>query len=414
MLRDDVNRQRTFVKARADAQLEFEKQQVDNPAAMSAGPVHPSVMVRQQAQAWVSKWQAKPQVHHHAIDLVLAKVPSVRSTQLDMQFNAESLRSIAASIADKAPGPDSWQAGCLCNMPLAWWAMAAELWSHVWSTADVPKAWKYAKVTLIRKKGGPSTRPITLTQTMWRIGAKCVARALRQWAPEWASDSDHGGLPGRSISDVLFQVQASLHRGASTAALMDVAGYFDAMNATMLRKVHLGAPVQLAPLLESFYSGAYRYFCFEESFDPECHVVHSGLAQGCPLSPVAAAALSHCWSAYIKASCSHVNVQIFMDDRTLLLEPSGTCRNLEQALRASAAFDSAFSLCLSPDKCFIASRFSNELTTQLAARWNFLTCSTLDLLGVRFDFDGKGNIPGFSLRKGGSPSKAVTLDSGLH
>ena len=140
----------------------------------------------------------------------------------------------------------------------------------------------------------------------------------------------------------------------------------------MLQKVftHLGAPVQLAPLLESFYSGAYRYFyCFEGSFDPECHVVHSGIAQGCPLSPIAAAALSHCWSEYIKASCRHINVQIFMDDRTLLLEPSGTCQDLDHALRASATFDSAFSLGLSPHKCFIASRHSNVHTNQLAARW---------------------------------------------
>ena len=101
--------------------------------------------------------QAKPQVHHHAIDQVSAKVPAVRSTRLDMQFNAESLRSIAASISDKAPGLDSWQAGCLYKMPLTWWAMAAELWSHVWSNAAVPKPWKYAEVTLIRKNGGPST-----------------------------------------------------------------------------------------------------------------------------------------------------------------------------------------------------------------------------------------------------------------
>ena len=153
-----------------------------------------------------------------------------------MEFSAESLRSISASIADKAPGRDGWQAGC------RWWAMAAEMWSHIWATASVPKLWKYAKVTLIRKKGGPTTRPITLTQIMWRIGAKFVARALRQWAPEWASESDHGGLPGRSISDVLFQVQAALSRGMNTAALMDVAGYFDAMNATMLKKIftHLG------------------------------------------------------------------------------------------------------------------------------------------------------------------------------
>ncbi|CAE7261538.1 unnamed protein product [Symbiodinium sp. KB8] len=276
---------------------------------------------RHQAQE-AAAVKVKPSVHHHAIDQVLAKVPAVRSTRLDLQFNAESLRSIAASIADKAPGPDSWQAGSLYKMPLAWWAMAAELWSHVWSKADVPTAWKYAKVTLIRKKGGPTTRPITLTQIMWRIGAKFVARALRQWAPEWASESDHGGLPGRSFSDVLFQVQAALNRGMHTAALMDVAGYFDAMNAEMVTRVftHLGAPVQLAPLLESFYSGAFRYFCFEGSCDPEYHVVHSGIAQGCPLSPIAAAALSHCWSEYIKSSCNHICVQIFMDDRTLMLE----------------------------------------------------------------------------------------------
>ncbi|CAE7891634.1 unnamed protein product, partial [Symbiodinium necroappetens] len=236
---------------------------------------------------------------------------------------------------------------------------------------------------------------------MWRIGAKFVARALRQWAPEWASESDHGGLPGRSISDVLFQVQAALNRGMTTAALMDVAGYFDAMNAKMLKKVfaHLGAPVQLAPLMESFYSGAFRYFCFEGSFDPEYHVVHSGIAQGCPLSPIAAAALSHCWSEYIKASCNNICVQIFMDDRTLMLEPSGSCQDLERAISASATFDAAFSLSLSPDKCFIASSRPSAQTAQLADRWGFSTCSHLELLGVCFDFEGKGTIPKFSLRK---------------
>ncbi|CAE7723192.1 OTUD4, partial [Symbiodinium necroappetens] len=256
-------------------------------------------------------------------------------------------------------------------------------------------------VTLIRKKGGPTTRPITLTQIMWRIGAKFVARALRQWAPKWASESDHGGLPGRSISDVLFQVQAALNRGMTTAALMDVAGYFDAMNAKMLKKVfaHLGAPVQLAPLLESFYSGAFRYFCFEGSFDPEYHVVHSGIAQGCPLSPIAAAALSHCWSEYIKASCNNICVQIFMDDRTLMLEPSGSYQDLERAISASATFDAAFSLSLSPAKCFIASSRPSLQTAQLADRWGFSTCSHLELLGVCFDFEGKGTIPKFSLRK---------------
>ena len=77
---------------------------------------------------------------------------------------------------------------------------------------------------------------------------------------EWASASDHGGLPGRSISDVLFQLQAALHRGVQIAALTDVAGYFDSMNVPAVRKVlqRLGAPAQLVPLLEAFYDDAHR------------------------------------------------------------------------------------------------------------------------------------------------------------
>ena len=145
----------------------------------------------------------------------------------------------------------------------------------------MPRIWRYAKVTLIRKRGGPKTRPLTLTQIIWRIGAKFIARALRQWAPEWASASDHGGLPGRSITDVLLQLQAAMRHGVHTAVLTDVAGYFDSMNIPAMRKVfqRLGAPAQLMPLLESFYDDAHRYFNFEGSFDPGCHVVRSGFGQ---------------------------------------------------------------------------------------------------------------------------------------
>ncbi|OLP79634.1 hypothetical protein AK812_SmicGene40059 [Symbiodinium microadriaticum] len=280
LLRDDIGRQRTFVKARADAQLEFEKRVTETHEAKLAGPVHPSVMVREQTKGWVRKWQAQPIVNHDAIDQVLAKVPAVKRTQLDIVFSAEGLCSIAASIAAKAAGPDCWKAAWLCKMPLSWWALAAELWRHIWAHAAVPKLWKDAKVTLIRKKGGPTTRPITLTQIMWRIGAKVVARALREWAPEWASESDHGGLPGRSISDVLFQVQAALRRGTNTAVLMDVAGYFDAMNAQTMKKVftHLGAPVQLALLLESFYTGV-RFEFDGKGFTPKFSLRRD--AQGC-------------------------------------------------------------------------------------------------------------------------------------
>ncbi|CAE7249901.1 unnamed protein product [Symbiodinium sp. CCMP2592] len=401
LLRDDSGKQRTFVKTRADAQLEFEKRSLDFASAGQAGPVHPSVVVRDQTQEWIAKWQAEPQPKHEAIDRILQKVPTVTQTVIDLKFEAEELRAVSAAIADKAAGPDGWFGRDLRRMPISWWVHVAALWQEVWDRGVVPDLWRSAKVVLIKKKGGPATRPITLTQVIWRIGTKIVAKALRKWTPEWATECDHGGLAGRSICDVLSQIQAALHRGTRNAALLDIAGYFDSLCMPAMHKVFkkLGAPMQLAPLLDSFYCQASRYFCFAGSYDEGCHVIKSGFAQGCPLSPIAAAALSHCWSAFLQASCSKVGVQVFMDDRTLVLEPSGTLEDLERALSASAAFDDAFSLRLSADKCYIAAAVHNDGTQHLARRWHFKTCTTLDLLGVSFEFDGSGALPKFSLRK---------------
>ena len=206
---------------------------------------------------------------------------------------------------------------------------------------------------------------------------------------------------------MLFQLQAALHRGVQTAALTDVAGYFDSMNVPAMRKVfRLGAPAQLMPLLESFCDDSHRYFSFEGSFDPGCHVVRSGFGQGCPLSPIAAAALSHCWSEYVRASCQNIGAQVFMDDRTLWVEPSGSVQDLDQALCASAQFDEAFQLQLSCDKCFVVAKTHSHLTRDLASKWGFLLGDTPDLLGVSFSFDA-GATPQIFFTQSRAPTAAA-------
>ena len=176
--------------------------------------------------------------------------------------------------------------------------------------------------------------------------------------------------------------------------MLDVAGYLDSMNVPAMSKVcqKLGAPLQLMPLLTSFYDGACRYFSFEGSYDPGCHQVRSGFGQGCPLSPIVAAALSHCWCEFVRASCSNIGIQTFMDDRTLWVEPGGSLLDLEDAVHASDTFDQAFALALSKDKCFIAAKVHDSQSRNK-------TCCCLDLLGVSFSFEGPGVTPKLSLRK---------------
>ncbi|CAE7314703.1 OTUD4 [Symbiodinium sp. CCMP2592] len=150
LLREDTGRQRTFVKSRAEAQLEFEKRPPDADAAASAGPVHPSVVVREQTQAWIQKWQAEPQPRHEAIDQVLQKVPTIPRAELKLTFEAEGLKSLAAAMADKASGPDGWS-GRDCS------ALAACLGS--WHRADPLENGQGSPASKERRPGNKTNNP---------------------------------------------------------------------------------------------------------------------------------------------------------------------------------------------------------------------------------------------------------------
>ena len=151
LLRDDSARQRAFVKARADAQLEFEKQQCTEQAARTAGPVHPSLVVRAQATEWLQKWQNEPSPNLSAIDKVLERVTPIPQLALDVQFDPDSLKIIAASLSDKAAGPDSWKAKDLSRMPRDWWYAVSVLGQHVWNHGAVPRLWRYPEDRRLKK-----------------------------------------------------------------------------------------------------------------------------------------------------------------------------------------------------------------------------------------------------------------------
>ena len=100
----------------------------------------------------------------------------------------------------KASGPDDWAAGELVRLPLAWWDALGQLWEKVLEVGSIPECWCDVKIVLIAKPDG-GARPLSLTSVVWRIGAKLITRALRQWSVEWADNKVFGGVPERGVLD---------------------------------------------------------------------------------------------------------------------------------------------------------------------------------------------------------------------
>ena len=101
------------MKARADAQLEFEKQQPTEQAARDAGPVHPSLVVRAQATEWLKKWKHEPSPNLSAIDRVLEGVTPIPQVVLDVHFDPERSGPLLLLCPTKPPARTAGKHGTL-------------------------------------------------------------------------------------------------------------------------------------------------------------------------------------------------------------------------------------------------------------------------------------------------------------
>ena len=135
----------------------------------------------------------------------------------------------------------------------------------------------------------------------------------------------------------------------------------------------------------------------EGAFSSQWTTQLTGLAEGCPLSPYLAAAVTHCWCELtITRGISGFG---YLDDRTILLQQGFSLEVLRNALQKSADFDRACGLACAPDKCFLACRQHSDLTKDIADQFGLQVCDSVDVLGLSVDFNGGWHLLKFSLRK---------------
>ncbi|CAE7276857.1 PDE9A [Symbiodinium sp. CCMP2592] len=346
---------------------------VHRPLAGIPSSVHPASIVAEHGKVWLKHWTPASPVNFDAVQRILDRVPGGPQSDIVLQVEAEALIRATKAMRGKAMGPDRWSAELLLRLPEQWWRAAATLWNAVLTKQYVPRLWRRALIALVPK-----------------AGAHCISRNLLPWMDTWLGHHTLGGAPCRGPGDAHARLFHAWQSGCKVFCQQDLTRFFDSLDVRAVGMVlrHLGAPVGLAELLASFYQEASRLFLHEGRSSSAWGDPARGLAQGCPLSPMAAVAIGHIWAMWVQSFAEgRTDCLIFIDDRVLW--PSRTCVDplgaMDVALRASDSFDQAFGFQCRASKCAVVCPPDVGTFDQWAGARNYPRVTTLKVLGITLD-----------------------------
>ena len=346
--------------------------------------VHPVAEVAQASEEWMQRWGSCSATGDLAG--VLATRARLPVLSFDFEFTGEDLLRSAKSMLHKAEGPDQWSCASWVLLPAGFWSALARLWQRVLMTGVVPQRWREGRVVLIEKPT-QGYRPLTILPIAWRIGARVLVKQLTSWVERWASWRVLGGVAHRGLKDSYLRLLESLS-SPRFYLQEDLTKFFDSVRLPDLVAVlrHLGCPACVWQLVQSYYQEHRRVFSKDGVLGDQWHSVRRGLAQGCPLSPVLAAAVMAMWSSMVESGPSlALSSMSFVDDRLLW---SNTVEELRRAKALSDQFDQAFDLSCDRKKSRLALCGPSVEASAFASELNYEECDALSVLGLTVPLDG--------------------------
>ena len=328
---------------------------------------------------------------------VLATRPRLPALGFGFEFKGEDLLRSAKSMLHKAEGPDHWSCASWVLLPAAFWSAFARLWQRVLVTGTVPQRWREGRVVLIEKPS-QGYRPLTILSIAWRIGARVLVKQLTSWVERWASWRVLGGVAHRGLKDSYLRLLESLS-SPRFYLQEDLTKFFDSVRLPDLVVVlrHLGCPTCVWWLVQSYYQDHRRVFSKDGMLGNRWHDIRRGLAQGCPLSPVLAAAVMALWSSMVESGPSQaLSSMSFVDDRLLW---SHTVEELRRAKALSDQFDQAFDLRCDRKKSRFVHRDPSAEASTFAKELAYEESDVLSVLGLCVPLDGsRPSLKDFSLK----------------
>lgn len=327
--------------------------------------------VDQQAQAAVLA--ALRQARHDGS--VSAIHPSIAAAAGAATFTAEEVaEALAQAPSSSSPGPDGvpftmWQLQLqpmqqggrpgVQDGPRIWAPLLARLFTAIATTGHLPPAFNLGTITPLPKPGQPSIappagkRPITLLNSLYRIMAKVVANRFSTALAPAIGPEQSAFLPGRYIADNILLTSLVPHlclaldvQGA--VVFLDISKAFDTIDRDFLYQclLELGASSGMVNLARLLLHDT-RATTHVNGVDSTPRVWHSGVRQGCPLSPLLYLVMAQALTSWLRVHpalgihLSHVRFvsNQHADDTTIFLtdlSPS-TLATLTRALTTFAA-----------------------------------------------------------------------------
>ncbi|GFS90445.1 retrovirus-related Pol polyprotein from type-2 retrotransposable element R2DM, partial [Nephila pilipes] len=244
-------------------------------------------------------------------------------------MSPETIASSLQGCENSAPGPDliTYHHWKTCD-PRCF--ILSKIFNICLKFKSIPSEWKISNCILLPKKGDPALlenwRPITLSNTIYKLFSKCLARRLQDWCEmhEVLSPCQKGFTPFDGVIEhnfVIGQHLEAARRNHSQSFLvwLDISNAFGSVPHDVIfsAMANAGIDSEFIELIKNMYiESSTKIFSNEGTTDPI--PISCGVKQGCPLSGILFnLSINHILQELQKNECSH-SILAFADDLVLL------------------------------------------------------------------------------------------------
>ena len=208
-------------------------------------------------------------------------------------------RAIRSAGSDRAPGPDGLPAEFYQRFEDLLAAPMRNMLADCKREGELTSTMREGEVILIYKKKDPKDirnyRPITLLNVDYKILARILGEKLKNVCEAAISNPQKGFVPGRQITDLIRQMHliqdyVDVTDSTGVILLLDMEKAFDRCSWEFLKKSMrtMGIGENMMKWIEMIYNEntpPNRNLKIN-GFKGESFKLGSGVAQGCPLSPL--------------------------------------------------------------------------------------------------------------------------------